>query len=323
MAKEGNCLFRIGYFLYSRTSVGKFYHRRDIAKARAKYPDGETHSVIQPKSFNDLTITPLPILLDNYAYIVTCGKTGTSIVVDPGDAEPVIKYLKEQDITPAAVLVTHKHWDHAGGNADFKKEFSGIKVFGGKHDNVPDVTNTVDQGHSLEFGSLKFSVQFTPGHTVGHVVYILDGGPYGAPDSLFSGDHLFLGGCGRMFEGPPSTMLGSLDDICQLSGETLVWPGHEYANDNMEFACHLEPDNTAAQDKNDWIKQQREKRLVTCPSTIGDEKMYNPFLRTSIESVLKSLGVTWTGPFQPPTDNVRAQALAEVRRQKDTLKYNL
>lgn len=316
-------MFRIGYFLYARTSIGRLYHRRDIAKAREKYPDGQTHSVIQPKSFNDLTITPLPILLDNYAYIVTCGKTSTSIVVDPGDAEPVIKYLREQNITPVAVLVTHKHWDHAGGNADFKTAFTGIKIFGGKHDNVPDVTNTVEHGHTLEFGNLNFTIKVTPGHTVGHVVYVLDGQPYGCPDSVFSGDHLFVGGCGRMFEGPPATMLASLDDISQLKGETMVWPGHEYANDNLEFASHMEPENAAAQEKCTWVKQQRRQQLCTCPSTIEEEAKYNPFLRTSEEALLKSLGVVMSDPFQPPNDKVRAQALAEVRKQKDAFKYKL
>ncbi|KAJ8313726.1 hypothetical protein KUTeg_008287, partial [Tegillarca granosa] len=231
------------YFFYTRTKVGYYYHQRDIAKAREKYPNGQTHSVVQPKQYNDLKILPFPILLDNYSYIVTDDKTNTTVVVDPGDAEPVYNYLKEENIIPQAVLVTHKHWDHS-----------------------------VSDGEMLEFGNLKFSVQFTPGHTVGHVVYLLDGSPFGTQDSLFSGDHLFLSGCGRMFEGPAATMLKSLDH---------------------------------------------------CPSTMEEELSYNPFLRTSQESVLKSLGMVNTETFQTPDDRSRSQALAEIRHQKDNYKYKL
>lgn len=323
MAKDGSCLFRIGYFFYTRTKVGYYYHQRDIAKAREKYPDGQTHSVVQPKQYNDLKILPFPILLDNYSYIVTDDKTNTTIVVDPGDAEPVYNYLKQENIIPQAVLVTHKHWDHSGGNAAMKGYFPGIKIYGGANDNVPNVTNTVNDGETLEFGNLKFSVQVTPGHTVGHVVYLLDGSPFGTQDSLFSGDHLFLSGCGRMFEGSAATMLKSLDNVSEVDKNTLVWPGHEYADDNLDFACHIDPDNADAKNKFLWVKDQRNKRLCTCPSTMEEELAYNPFLRTKQESVLKSLGMVNTETFQTPDDRSRSQALAEIRHQKDHYKYKL
>ncbi|KAJ8313720.1 hypothetical protein KUTeg_008281, partial [Tegillarca granosa] len=179
-----------------------------------------------------------------------------------------------------------------------------------EHPSLP-ILNTVSDGEMLEFGNLKFSVQFTPGHTVGHVVYLLDGSPFGTQDSLFSGDHLFLSGCGRMFEGPAATMLKSLDHVSKIDKNTLIWPGstitHKY--------------NINIQNKFLWVKDQRNKRLCTCPSTMEEELSYNPFLRTSQESVLKSLGMVNTETFQTPDDRSRSQALAEIRHQKDNYKY--
>ncbi|XP_078311682.1 putative thioesterase PNKD [Crassostrea virginica] len=322
MAKEGSCLFRIGYFFYTRTRIGKIYHRRDIANAREKYPDGQTHSVIQPVRNGDLTITPYPILLDNYSYIVKDSKS--AIVVDPGDPQPVIKYLKDNEISPEAVLVTHKHWDHSGGNEEMKQEYPNIRIYGGIHDQVNNVTNTVDDQDVLTFGDMRFTVHFTPGHTEGHVVYMLDGAPYGMSDSLFSGDHLFLGGCGRMFEAAPSVMLGSLDKVSKFKGDVLVWPGHEYAKDNLDFACYLESSNEDARKKFEWVKSQREKNLCTCPSTIEEEIRYNPFLRTSEPDIIQAVSTRGQLVFNSEiTDETRAKILREIRYRKDTYKYKL
>ncbi|VDI22624.1 Hypothetical predicted protein, partial [Mytilus galloprovincialis] len=106
--QEGGCLFQIGYWFYTRTCLGYIYHRRDVNKAREKYGEGESHSVIQTKTYNDLKITPVPMSLDNLAYVITDGKT--TVVIDPGDPEPVNEYLEKNNIIPDAVLVTHKHW---------------------------------------------------------------------------------------------------------------------------------------------------------------------------------------------------------------------
>lgn len=319
MAKEGSCLFRIGYFFYTRTRIGQIYHRRDIAKAREKYPDGKTHTTIQPSQYGDLTITPFPILLDNYSYILRDSKS--AVIVDPGDPEPVIKYLKDNGISPEAVLVTHKHWDHSGGNSEMKQAYPNLRIYGGVHDNVNNVTDTVRDLDVLPFGDMRFTVHFTPGHTEGHVVYLLDGAPFGMSDSLFSGDLLFLGGCGRMFEAAPSVMLGSLDKVSNLKGDVLVWPGHEYANDNLDFACHLENSNEESKKKYEWVKSQREKNLCTCPSTIEEERSYNPFLRTAEPGILEAVKVTEFE--QPVSDETRAKILREIRTLKDSYKYKL
>ncbi|ESO98540.1 hypothetical protein LOTGIDRAFT_174182 [Lottia gigantea] len=323
MSKAGGCCFRIGYFLYTRTRIGYWYHQKELKKAREKL-NGADHSTTSVTEFKDLSILPIPMLLDNYCYLIQDKQTNNVILVDPGDPDRVLKVLKETNIKPDAILITHKHWDHSGGNAKLKSVFPTIRIYGGAMDHIPEVTHPVADGDVIQFGGLKLKVIFTPGHTVGHVVYVLDGSSYGAPDSLFSGDHLFLSGCGRMFEGNASTMLRSLDKIANLKADTLVWPGHEYAEDDLEFTCDLEPENDTAQDKYEWTKRKREVKDATCPSTIHEEKSYNPFLRTGEETILRNLGIL-ASPLSPLniTDDVRSKALAEVRDRKDRFKYKL
>lgn len=319
--KEGGCLFQIGYWFYTRTCLGYIYHRRDVDKAREKYGEGESHSCIQTKTYNDLKITPLPMSLDNFAYVITDGQT--TVVVDPGDPGPVIEFLKQADLTPDAVLVTHKHWDHSGGNSEMKKTYRKLKIYGSASDNINNVTNPVSSGEELELGNLRFTCHLSPGHTVGHMYFVLSGSPFRAPDSVFSGDHLFLGGCGRMFEKPAGTMLRSLDEISSLPPETLIWPGHEYAEDNLEFACHIDPDNENAKQKYRWVKEQRQKKLCTCPSTIKEELTYNPFLRTKEKEIMSAAGALNLDDKFPPDFDARAQALYEIRQLKDNFKYKL
>ncbi|KAK7109975.1 probable hydrolase PNKD [Littorina saxatilis] len=324
MAKAGGCMFRIGYFFYTRTRVGYYYHQRDIAKAKEKLKDcGGHHSNLTPFDYGDLQIVPIPMLLDNYAYLVTDRRTNTSVVIDPGHAEPVQVYLSGRNIMPDAVLVTHKHWDHSGGNKEMRQHYPNIRVYGSGSDHVHDITHPLQAGETLEFGGLKFNTMITPGHTTGHMVYILDGSPYGVGDSIFSGDLLFLAGCGRMFEGTAETMLHSLDQIYSLPNDTLIWPGHEYARENLEFSCHLEPENQTAKEKLKWVKSQREKRFCTCPSIVQEEKQYNPFLRTREESMPRVLGIVKDGIFATADDATRARMLCEIRERKDQLNYKL
>ncbi|CAG2229261.1 PNKD [Mytilus edulis] len=269
----------------------------------------------------NLKITPVPMSLDNLAYVITDGKT--TVVIDPGDPEPVIEYLEKNNIIPDAVLVTHKHWDHSGGNSEMKKKYRKIKIYGSASDNINNVTNGVTHGEELIFETMKFTCHLSPGHTTGHMYFVLDGSPYRAPDSVFSGDHLFLGGCGRMFEKPAFSMLKSLDEISDLPPDTLVWPGHEYASDNLEFACHVEPSNEKAKEKLSWVKEQRQKKMCTCPSTMGEELTYNPFLRTKEKTIMVAAGALFEGEYKVPDDEARAQALFELRQMKDKYKYKL
>ncbi|CAC5382516.1 PNKD [Mytilus coruscus] len=265
--QEGGCLFQIGYWFYTRTCLGYIYHRRDVNKAREKYGEGESHSVIQTKPYNDLKITPVPMSLDNLAYVITDGKT--TVVIDPGDPEPVNEYLEKNNLTPDAVLVTHKHWDHSGGNSEMKKKYRKIKIYGSASDNINNVTKVVVEGclRNLIFNVLK-----------------------------------------------------SLDEIIYLQH----WNGgHEYASDNLEFACHVEPSNEKAKEKLIWVKEQRLKKMCTCPSTMGEELTYNPFLRTKEKTIMVAAGALFEGEYKVPDDDARAQALFELRQMKDKYKYKL
>lgn len=319
--KEGGCLFQIGYWFYTRTCLGYIYHRRDVDKAREKYGEGESHSVIQTKTYNGLKITAVPMSLDNIAYVISDDKT--TVVIDPGDPHPVHEFLEQSNIVPDAVLVTHKHWDHSGGNSEMKKLYRNIKIYGSAADSINNVTHGISDGEEIMLGNLTFTCHLSPGHTVGHMYFVLNGSSFRSPNHVFSGDHLFLGGCGRMFEKPAYDMLMSLDSISDLPPDTLVWPGHEYAVDNLEFACHFEPSNKAAKKKLNWAKEQRQKKLCTCPSTIEEELSYNPFLRTREQSILEAAGAMFEGEFKVPDDMARAQALFEIRQLKDKFKYKL
>ncbi|GAB1605613.1 hydroxyacylglutathione hydrolase, mitochondrial-like isoform X1 [Argonauta hians] len=292
MAKMNSCMFKVGYFLYTKTRIGYFYHRREITRYAQEHPDG--HSKCQATEFMGLMIIPVPMLKDNYAYIIIETRNRTTVVVDPGDAHAVQAALKKADVIPSAVLTTHRHWDHSGGNAHMKRMYPDIKVYGGACDRVPGATNTVTDGDLIQYGPLRFKVMSTPGHTVGHLTYLLEGNQFGAPDSLFSGDHLFLSGCGRMFECSADVMLKSLDSLHYLPDDTLVWPGHEYAVQNLKFAIHLNPDNEITRQKLNWAFKQRKKMLPTCPSSLREEKLYNPFLRLSDKVILQSLNIEWS-----------------------------
>lgn len=263
------------------------------------------------------------MMLDNYAYLVTDRRNNKAVVIDPGHADPVQVVLSEKNIMPDAVLVTHKHWDHSGGNKDMKQQYPDIRIYGSATDSVRDTTDNVTDGMVLQFGDLQFRAVMTPGHTVGHTVYVLSGAPFAVPDSVFSGDLLFLSGCGRMFEGPASTMLHSLDTISRLPGETMVWPGHEYAKENLEFTCHLESSNVQAQEKLEWVNERRDRKLCTCPSTLSEERAYNPFMRTREEPLVRALGMLGGDIFRMPDEETRARMLAEIRERKDGFSYKL
>ncbi|XP_006816249.1 putative thioesterase PNKD [Saccoglossus kowalevskii] len=316
--KPGGVLFRIGYFLYTRTRLGYFYHLKNLSKAREKFPQG--HSVVTPQEFNGLRICPVAMLDDNYSYVIVDTADKVAVVIDPSDPEAVQHCLQRENVTLQAILTTHKHWDHSGGNSTLKSIFRNIPVYGNPVDSIPGMTNPVSHDEKLQIGNLTFTAKCTPGHTIGHTVYLLDGASFTAPDCLFSGDVLFIGGAGRMFEGSPLTMLRSLDSVSELEDHVVIWPGHEYARDDLRFAISIDPDNQALQNKLKWVEERRKERLMTCPSTIGDEKTYNPFLRTANETIQNTLAIrSDTGEVE----KMRTDTLAEIRHRKDTFSYRL
>lgn len=314
MPRNGNLLFKIQYFLYTKTPIGYLYYRREVNKSIQKF--GRIgHSHVMPVTTNGLTILPLVMSLDNYGYLITDEVNKISVLVDPADPEAVQRVLNERKTpVPVAILTTHKHWDHSAGNKEWKKKFPSIEIYGGKRENIPAVTHPVSDGDRLTFGRLQVTVYETPGHTLGHVVYLVDGSQLGAPSNLFSGDHLFIGGIGRIFEGSGSMMLRSLDRLSHLPDDVLLWPGHEYSLANLEFAAQLEPNNATVQEKFRHFAQLRKSRRPTCPSTMGEEKQYNPFLRTGDVSLQNAVGLANVGLS---SDELRVQVLLQCRARKD------
>ncbi|XP_028662327.1 probable hydrolase PNKD [Erpetoichthys calabaricus] len=316
MARTEKPLFKFAYTLYTRTKLGYMFYKRQLRKARECYPSG--HSTVQPLSINDVKIVPIPILSDNYSYLIIDTTSNVAVAVDPADPQIVQACLEQEGVKLEAILCTHKHWDHSGGNKGLKKLNSSCRVYGNALDNIPGLTNPLSNEDSIEVGRLHFKAFFTPGHTVGHMIYLLDGKSIDGPSSLFSGDLIFLSGCGRMFEGSASTMLASLDTVAGLGDETLMWPGHEYAEDNLTFAAEIEPGNDARESKYVWVLQQREKKLCTCPSTIREEKAYNPFMRSHSSDLHQALGLR--RELEEDWNHFRARVLEEVRRRKDVYK---
>eukprot|EP00062_Callorhinchus_milii_P023849 gi/632983134/ref/XP_007908496.1/ PREDICTED: probable hydrolase PNKD [Callorhinchus milii] len=313
MARTERPLFRIAYTLYTRTKLGYIFHKKQLRKARECYPSG--HSVVYPTVINGVKILPVPILSDNYSYLVIDTASRLAVAIDPSDPLSIQTCLEQEGVSLEAILTTHKHWDHSGGNKALKKIYKCCRVYGSSTDNVPGLTDPLADKQTIHVGNLRFQALATPGHTIGHMIYVLDGSPHHGPACVFSGDLIFLSGCGRIFEGSCPLMLTSLDIVNALGDETLLWPGHEYAQDNLLFAASVEPKNVAVFNKLDWVIARRQEKLGTCPSTIREEKEYNPFLRTHCPDLQQALGVQ-RGTGEDP-HAFRARVLEEVRKRKD------
>uniref|UniRef100_A0A8B9IF81 PNKD metallo-beta-lactamase domain containing n=1 Tax=Anser cygnoides TaxID=8845 RepID=A0A8B9IF81_ANSCY len=249
------------YSLYARTRLGFLFYKRQVKKARERFPHG--HSVSRPLGFRGVKIVPIPVLSNNYSYLVIDTGSSRAAVVDPSD--PMAFAAGGAPIpTPrggGADLCARR--DHSGGNAELRRRHGSCRVYGSALDAIPELTNPLGDKEKVTVGCLTFEALATPGHTVGHTAYVLDAGPFGGPPCLFSGDLLFLAGCGRLFEGSPETMLASLDAAVGLGQDTLLWPGHEYALECLSFASLLELDNPALEQKLLWATQQRQEKRST------------------------------------------------------------
>lgn len=220
-----------------------------------------------------LKFVPIPALRDNYIWLLYDHSSRVGIIIDPGDAAPVIKFLTDNKINLAAILLTHHHADHVGGVPALLKTYN-IPVYGPKNNQLDFITNPVDEGDQITINELQsvFNVLAIPGHTLDHIAFY-------DSQRLFCGDTLFLGGCGRLFEGTAAQMLNSLDKLAQLDEDTLVFCAHEYTLQNLIFAQSLEPDNQVIIDRINYVAKLRNNSEVSIPAKISVEKQTNPFLR--------------------------------------------
>jgi hydroxyacylglutathione hydrolase len=224
-------------------------------------------------------IIPIPAFADNYIWLAR--EEGVVAVVDPGDAAPVIAHLEREGLAPAAILATHHHGDHVGGIRDLLARWS-VPVFGPAREAIPGRTHALAEGDSIVVPGigLALSVLDIPGHTAGHIAYV-------GERIVFCGDTLFAAGCGRLFEGTPAQMVSSLDKLSALPEATRVYCGHEYTLANLRFALAVEPGSAALLERQAREQAKRERGQPTLPSTIGEERATNPFLRTG-EATLRS-----------------------------------
>ena len=228
-----------------------------------------------------MKIIALPAFADNYIWLMH--DEGRALVVDPGDAQPVLQALEHAGLQLAAILVTHHHPDHTGG-VQALRQTTGATVYGPARERIPVPFTPLNGGDSVMVLGIAWAVMDVPGHTAGHIAFYAHD-VAGAP-LLFCGDTLFSGGCGRLFEGTPAQLLASLDALAALPGPTRVCCTHEYTLSNLRFARAVEPANQALIDYETQCRALRERQVPTLPSSLSMELQVNPFLR-SRESTVK------------------------------------
>lgn len=254
-----------------------------------------------------MRITRLPALRDNYIFVLWDQPGGKAAVVDPAEPAPVLDFLRSNELTLTAILNTHHHGDHVGGNQDLLHDFPQLTVYGGVHDRgrIPGQRIFLEAGDEMEFAGRTAKIYFVPGHTRAHIAYYFL--PTAAePGDLFIGDTLFSGGCGRLFEGTPAQMVNSLGQIRVLPDDTRIWCAHEYTQNNLRFALTIEPANPALNTYAQQVQELRSKGQATIPSTLGLERAINPFLRWDQTAIQRAMGTT-----EP------VATFAELRRRKD------
>lgn len=229
-----------------------------------------------------LDVITIPLLRDNYGYLLADRARGTAVVIDPSEAEPVQRALEAEQLALAAIWCTHHHWDHVGGIAELVARWPGIEVLGSDHDarssHIDGQTRGLADGERVEHGGVTFEVIAIPGHTLGAIAYAGGG-------MVFTGDTLFLGGCGRVFEGTMPMMRASLARLAGLAGETRVYCGHEYTMRNLDFAQHVEPGERAIAERLEEVSAARAAGRASVPGTLAEELGTNPFLRWSSSAV--------------------------------------
>ncbi|KAI6177060.1 Hydroxyacylglutathione hydrolase-like protein [Aphelenchoides bicaudatus] len=248
------------------------------------------------------------VLADNYMYYVV-NDHKEAYVVDLGDASKIGEVEKREDFEVKAALITHHHWDHSAGAVDFAKEKPKAEIYGQDKARIPNLTTEVTDKQIIQWGDIAIQCFSTPGHTTSHVCYYLQDSKNNQK-ALFTGDTLFLSGCGKFFECKASVMFNTLNRLLEVvDDETNMYFGHEYSVTNLKFAKQVDPHNKSVSEKLDECKQLLGANKPTCPSKWSEEKLYNPFLRVTKSAIKESMEAT------DPID-----VLEKLREAKDNFK---
>ncbi len=255
-----------------------------------------------------MQVIRLSAFSDNYIFLLHDPQRHIAAVVDPAEAESVLKQLQDMQADLVAIFNTHHHRDHVGGNRRLMQQFPAVTVYGGVEDRgrIPGQQVFLEEGSQVEFGNRVAKVFFVPGHTRAHIAYYFPPVEDGDFGELFCGDTLFAGGCGRLFEGTPAQMVDSLSKLQALPDNTRVWCAHEYTLKNLQFALTVDGGNTDLQTRYAQVQASRSRLEATIPSILGVEKLTNPFLRydaPALQAAVKS--------------NQAVQTFARLRGMKD------
>ncbi len=254
-----------------------------------------------------MNVVIVPCLFDNYAYLTVDESRGQAVIVDPCEGPPILRKLDSMGLEPSGVLCTHHHADHVGGLSEILERHPDVPVFAHERDQdrIEGLTRTISHEDEVTLGGLHFRALHVPGHTLGAVTWLCD-------DAAFTGDALFVGGCGRVFEGTARMMYRSLHEVVgRLDPQTRVFCGHEYTLTNLRFAQHVEPSNTAVATKLARAEALRNDREPTIPSSLEEERATNPFMRCSESGVVDFARERDAGGVDP------VSVFAAVRAAKD------
>ncbi|MDQ6965011.1 MAG: hydroxyacylglutathione hydrolase [Mariprofundales bacterium] len=246
------------------------------------------------------TVYQLPVLRDNYIYIIANNRSRESLIIDPASAEVVINTCSELNLTPVTILNTHHHWDHTDGNSELVQQYQIPVIAAGEK----SAHISSSPAATMQMIGVNITTITLPGHTLDHVAYYING-------ALFCGDTLFGAGCGRIFEGSAMQMWQSLCKLAQLPAESSLYSAHEYTIANLRFARQVDPDNTLLEQRCKQDRQRRRQGIPTIPSTIGMECATNPFLRPLNPQFCTRYAQ------QNGIDNDAATVFAHLRRRKD------
>lgn len=229
----------------------------------------------------DIEIRPIAALKDNYIWIIVNIQQQCALVVDPGDAMPVLAYLNQHQLSLRGILITHHHWDHVNGVAGLIKHYP-VPVYGSIHSQFSGLTHRLTENEVIQVNDFfpPYQIIPIPGHTLDHIAYYAD-------NTLFCGDTLFAGGCGRLFEGSAEQLYTSLQKMAMLPDHTEVYCAHEYTLANLRFAHEVEPSNHQILERMEQVQALRKQNIPSIPSLLLEEKQTNPFLRCDVEEIIQ------------------------------------